>query len=186
MTNRKLFAKTLALIALIFGIAASIVIWNSDRVRAFNPQPDPPAFGLISLNPGQSLRLNVVNRLAATTDSERLAHATRHAMLGFNLYRADGRLSPGEVPLNPCMTAHRIADRQSCEVTLVPGEAASFDVISATEIGATQVLPEVQDDDSNKKPALVYTLEVRENGRTVHVLPVVQRANTYTGANASN
>ncbi len=27
---------------------------------AFNPQPDPPAFGIVSINPDQTIRLNVV------------------------------------------------------------------------------------------------------------------------------
>jgi len=27
---------------------------------AFNPQPDPPAFGIVSINPDQTIRLNIV------------------------------------------------------------------------------------------------------------------------------
>ena len=27
---------------------------------AFNPQPDPPGFGIVSINPDQTIRLNVV------------------------------------------------------------------------------------------------------------------------------
>ena len=95
-------------------------------------------------------------------------------MLAFDMYRAD-------VPPGPCRTAHSFADRQSCEVTLAPGEAASFDLTSAAEIGLTQVLPAVQDDDRNQSPALVYTLEVRENGKTILLLPAVPRSNTYGG-----
>jgi len=151
-----------------------MAFWLTIRVRAFNPQPDPPAFGLVSVNPGQTLRLNVVNRLQPPPEPDRLGRSTRHAMLAFNMYRAD-------VPPGPCATAHRFADRQSCEVTLAPGEAASFDLTSAAEIGLTQVLPAVQDDDRNQNPALVYTLEVRENGKTILLLPAVQRSNTYGG-----
>jgi len=151
-----------------------MAFWLTIRVRAFNPQPDPPAFGLVSVNPGQTLRLNVVNRLTPPPEPDRMGRATRHAMLAFDMYRAD-------VPPGPCATAHRFADRQSCEVTLAPGEAASFDLTSAAEIGLTQVLPAVQDDDRNQSPALVYTLEVRENGKTILLLPAVQRSNTYGG-----
>jgi hypothetical protein len=50
-------------------------------------------------------------------------------------------------------------------------------------MGITQVLPAVQDDDPNKNPALVYTLEVREGGKVIHLLPAVQRSNTWTGSN---
>jgi len=151
-----------------------MAFWLTIRVRAFNPQPDPPAFGLVSVNPGQTLRLNVVNRLTPPPEPDRMGRATRHAMLAFDMYRAD-------VPPGSCPTAHRFADRQSCEVTLAPGEAASFDLTSAAEIGLTQVLPAVQDDDRNQSPALVYTLEVRENGKTILLLPAVQRSNTYGG-----
>jgi len=153
-----------------------MAFWLTIRVRAFNPQPDPPAFGLVSVNPGQTLRLNVVNRLSPPPEPDRLGRSTRHAMLAFNMYRAD-------VPPGPCATAHLFADRQSCEVTLAPGEAASFDLTSAAEIGVTQVLPAVQDDDRNQSPALVYTLEVRENGKTILLLPAVQRSNTWAGSN---
>jgi len=151
-----------------------MAFWLTIRVKAFNPQPDPPAFGLVSVSPGQTLRLNVVNRLTPPPEPDRMGRATRHAMLAFDMYRAD-------VPPGPCATAHRFADRQSCEVTLAPGEAASFDLTSAAEIGLTQVLPAVQDDDRNQSPALVYTLEVRENGKTILLLPAVQRSNTYGG-----
>ena len=172
MKTRRRLVTTFASSAFI--AMALMAFWLTIRVRAFNPQPDPPAFGLVSVNPGQTLRLNVVNRLMPPTDPDRLGRSTRHAMLAFNMYRAD-------VPPGPCATAHPFADRQSCEVTLAPGEAASFDLTSAAEIGLTQVLPAVQDDDRNQSPALVYTLEVRENGKTILLLPAVPRSNTYTG-----
>ena len=172
MKTRRRLVTTFASCAFI-GMAL-MAFWLTIRVRAFNPQPDPPAFGLVSVNPGQTLRLNVVNRLSPPTDPDRLGRSTLHAMLAFDMYRAD-------VPPGPCATAHRFADRQSCEVTLAPGEAASFDLTSATEIGLMQVMPAVQDDDRNQSPALVYTVEVRENGKTILLLPAVQRSNTYGG-----
>ena len=36
------------------------VAWGAG-VRAFNPQPDPPGFGMIGISYGQTLRLSVVN-----------------------------------------------------------------------------------------------------------------------------
>ena len=176
MKYRNVFTKSLVMIAFVGIVMAGAGVWLTTYVRAFNPQPDPPAFGLVSVNPGQTLRLNVVNRLSPPPEPDRLGRSTRHAMLAFDMYRAD-------VPPGPCATAHRFADRQSCEVTLAPGEAASFDVTSAAEIGLTQVLPAVQDDDRNQNPALVYTLEVRENGKTILLLPAVQRSNTWAGSN---
>jgi hypothetical protein len=180
MKTRRHLVTTFASCALIAVVVATI--WVTIHAKDFNPQPDPPAFGLISLNPGQSLRLNVVNTLPPPTDPGRLGSATRHAMLGFDMYRADGRTFTSDVS-GPCFTAHHFADRQSCEVMLTPGEAASFDFTSAAEMGITQVLPAVQDDDRNKNPALVYTLEVREGGKVIQLLPAVQRSNTWTGSN---
>ena len=180
MKNRNLFRRSLVLIALVGVVMAVVGIWLTTYVRAFNPQPDPPAFGLISLNPGQTLRLNVVNRLVQPPpDPDRQARATRHAMLGFDLYMnstANSTSSGADVPPGPCITAHRFANRQSCEVTLAPGEATSFDLAASTEVGINQVLPVVEDDDRNQHPALIYTLEVRENGKTLYTMPAVQRS----------
>jgi hypothetical protein len=158
---------------------AVVGVWLTTYVRAFNPQPDPPAFGLISLNPGQTLRLNVVNHLTPPPDPDRLGRAARHAMLGFDLYMSSTG-SPASIgavlPPGHCITAHHFANRQSCEVTLAPGEATSFDLATSTEVGMNQVLPLVQDDDRNQHPALIYTLEVRENGKTLYTMPAVQRS----------
>jgi len=178
MKNRNRFTKSLIMIALVGVVIGVVALWLTTLVRAFNPQPDPPAFGLISLNPGQNLRLNVVNQLVPPTDPDRLGRAMRHAMLGFDLYMMSTGGPPSSADMSPgsCITAHHFANRQSCEVTLAPGEAASFDLPISTEVGMSQVLPLVQDDDRNQHPALVYTLEVRENGKTLYTMPPVQRS----------
>ena len=173
MKTRLRLVKTVAALALI--AAAIFVTWVTTRVKAFNPQPDPPAFGLITLNPDQSLRLNVVNRL----DTDRMGRATRHAMLGFDLYRMDLRGPFIQAMPGSCLTAHKFADQQSCEVTLMPGEAASFDLAPPADGVVTQVLPSVQDDDRNQHPSLFYTLELREGGKTLYMIPAAQ--NTWTG-----
>jgi len=38
--------------------AALALMWPALGVKAFNPQPDPPAFGLIGINPYETARLN--------------------------------------------------------------------------------------------------------------------------------
>ena len=179
MKNRSIFRKPLVMIALVGVVMAVAGFWLTTYVRAFNPQPDPPAFGLISLSPGQTLRLNVVNRLTPPPDPDRMGRGTRHAMLGFDLYMPSTG-SPASIgavlPPEHCITAQRFANRQSCEVTLAPGEATSFDLTPSTELGISQVVPAVQDDDNNQHPALIYTLEVRENGKTLYTMPAVQRS----------
>ena len=49
--------KTLAV-----GLAAAALVLGamSGTATAFDPQPDPPAFGIVSINPDQTIRLNVV------------------------------------------------------------------------------------------------------------------------------
>ena len=40
--------------------AAALSLWFSGRVKAFNPQSDPPAFGLVGVDPFETARLNAV------------------------------------------------------------------------------------------------------------------------------
>jgi hypothetical protein len=49
--------------ALALAAATALVILASGRiVKAFNPQPDPPAlFGMIGITPGETMQLNIVN-----------------------------------------------------------------------------------------------------------------------------
>lgn len=42
-------------------LACAGIVYQLQPVRAFNPQPDPPGFGLVGLTQGQSLRINVTN-----------------------------------------------------------------------------------------------------------------------------
>jgi hypothetical protein len=46
----------------IIGAALLVVLITGGIVKAFNPQPDPPAlFGMIGINPGETMQLNIVN-----------------------------------------------------------------------------------------------------------------------------
>jgi len=60
MNTRNIFTKLSIAIALV-ALLASGALWEIRRVRAFNPQPDPPGFGMVGLTRGQTMRLNVVN-----------------------------------------------------------------------------------------------------------------------------
>ena len=44
------------------GLAVGAVVLGamSGTAAAFNPQPEPPGFGIVSINPDQTIRLNVV------------------------------------------------------------------------------------------------------------------------------
>ena len=65
MIRRNIFTKLSIAITLV-ALFATATIWEVRRVRAFNPQADPP-FGMVGITPGQTLRLNIVN-LTLPTD----------------------------------------------------------------------------------------------------------------------
>ena len=63
MKVRNTFLRVVSLVAFaaaVFG-AAAIFDQGRSRAAAFNPQPDPPAFGMIGITHEQTARLNVVN-----------------------------------------------------------------------------------------------------------------------------
>lgn len=101
-------------------------------------------------------------------------------MLGFDLYR-NSEVTPRQVGDTTCARYHMI-ERQSCEVTLAPGQAASFDFAVPSDGVATQISPvvSVESDDAIGAVAtgdLVPTIEFLESGRTTGLvfLPAVQR-----------
>jgi len=56
--------RTLTLITLTVAIATMAtfgVFRNVQKVQAFNPQPDPPGYGMVGITDGQTIRINVVN-----------------------------------------------------------------------------------------------------------------------------
>jgi hypothetical protein len=60
MKNKKRQILTLAVITLAT-LAAIGIAFKTQRVAAFNPQPDPPGYGLVGITDVQTIRINVVN-----------------------------------------------------------------------------------------------------------------------------
>ena len=58
--NRTLTIATATLVVAL-ATAFGFLRYQPQQVRAFNPQPDPPRFGIFGIIPGQTVRLNVVN-----------------------------------------------------------------------------------------------------------------------------
>ena len=57
-------ARTVTLgVAIVVAVAIAAV--GVAHLRAFNPQPDPPRFGMVGIAEGQTARLNMVNLLPA-------------------------------------------------------------------------------------------------------------------------
>jgi hypothetical protein len=183
MKTQNTFMKALALIALAAGLAVIITAWPTRHVQAIQDSEDFPSdFGFIDLGAGQTARLNVVNlRHSPPPDGDSPPPDPDHPQrvrLSFDIY-----VQPPPDPDAPsCVTRYRFLRRESCDVTLRPGEAASFDFTAAegtkvaasihslggpdTREGGSQLTPE---------PHLAPMLEVREAARTVFVVPGVAK-----------
>ena len=83
---------------------ALVLATMSGTANAFNPQPDPPAFGIVSINPDQTIRLNVV---CWEHDVDGLPPGPCHGELMFH-------------DVNGNIVARQL-------VRLLPGQAASLD-----------------------------------------------------------
>ena len=77
MKGKHIFVKTLALVTLIVAAGATIATWTASSVSAFNPQPDPPAFGAFGITHQQTALMSV--RLDA--DEGRRARPVRVELL---------------------------------------------------------------------------------------------------------
>ena len=142
--------------------AAALALFHPGiSVKAFNPQPDPPVFGLIGVDPFETVRLNAVC--------------------------ADTPL-PGGVNPGPCDVTLAFLDINGHAInratyTLQPGHGASLDLTGVPSSGLrTEVQPFV--------PAaglgfVVVTVEVFDSntGRTTAVLnPTEPKSLSSTGA----
>jgi len=58
MDRTRRIVLSIAVAAAVAGIAIGVSV---AQLRAFNPQPDPPGFGMVGIAAGQTARLNIVN-----------------------------------------------------------------------------------------------------------------------------
>ena len=133
-------------------------LWGVGQVGAFNPQPDPPAFGLVGLNPDQTARLKVVC----------------------------SNIMIGEIPPGSCRVNLMFSDisgniLKRAAVTLAPGQGAFLDLAgSEVTFGRDETRFEFE---PNNVPApgsgrVIPTLEVFDSatGRTdLFINPVAPR-----------
>jgi hypothetical protein len=131
---------------------------------------------IFTVNPGQTARIHVIPSPDYSWSSGR----SQRMLLGFDVYRIS-ETNPRSGGDTSCVKYHMI-ERQACEVTISPGEAASFDFSVPSDGVATQVSPvfSFEDNDSNRglrSNDFIPTIEMRESGRTTGLLllPAVQR-----------
>jgi hypothetical protein len=150
-------------------VAAAISVRQIRRVEA--ARSGEMNFGIVSLNAGQTLRFNVVNPNNS---------ATRRFRFAFDVYSLGGpdtfsRLPDDGGAVAVCTNNLRVAHRQTCEITLLPGEAFSTDFPAATaETRVNAVM--LGGPDTIGDPNLLPTLEIRENNRTVFIHPGAARS----------
>jgi len=83
------------------GWAAAVVVLGTaaGTATAFNPQPDPPAFGIVSINPDQTIRLNVVcweHDVGGIPPAPCHGELMLHDMAGNIVARKSVSLAPGQ------------------------------------------------------------------------------------------
>ena len=185
MKTRSTFTNALALIALAAILALINSVWQTRQVQAIQDSEDFPSdFGFVDLGAGQTARLNVVSlRRQPPPDGDSPppddGH-TRHLRLSFDIY--------AQPPPNPdapsCVTRYRFLRRESCDVVLMPGEAASFDFIAGEDLKVAASIHSLGGPDTRAgdpipterltpEPHLAPMLEVREGARTLFVVPGV-------------
>jgi hypothetical protein len=105
MINRLMRSRTMAIggAAVLLGLGAL-----SRTVGAFNPQPDPPGFGMVGIAEGQTARINVVNL---------------------------GNVDP-QLPPDPCRVELQFFDAAGNPIAagrarVKPGQAASLDYVAS-------------------------------------------------------
>ena len=63
MKARNASSKVITVAVLAGILITTATLLDRTRVSAFNPQPDPPAFGMLAVTHGQTARLNVVDTM---------------------------------------------------------------------------------------------------------------------------
>ena len=189
MKTRSTFRFAMPLIALAVGTAFSIAAWQTQRVAAVeDPENRRAEFGFVDLGAGQTARLNVVNLVRQPPpdgdspppdpDVPGNRNHARRVRLAFDIY-----VQPPPDPDSPsCITRYRFLRRESCDVLLMPGEAASFDFTAAADVKVAASIHSLGGPDTREggsqltpEPHLAPMLEVREAARTVFVVPGVAK-----------
>lgn len=170
----------LTLTAVIIAAAAVLLFirFAPKVVKAFNPQPDPPGFGIFGISEGQSIRFSVVNTNLSAPPEPDFAPPCRVVMTL--------RDSSGHAVLRPNGTpVHRV-------VELGRGESAylSFNGDNLPRGSDGMVRPDVkvqQADpvDGQIPPPCIPSAEVisNANGRTQFMVPFVFNVQPVRGTN---
>jgi len=176
MKTRNAFSRALMLGVLVVGFATVAAVWNAIPVSAIK-EVDRPQFGVISLAAGQTARLNVVNtRAIDPEDATSGDGSVRKVTLAFDLYAPSAATDDSGGRAASCAIKLQFLRRESCDVTLRPGESASLDFTApeGTRIRAVAYgTPDTRGGNRPKEdPNILPALEVHEGGRPIFVVPL--------------
>lgn len=184
MRIQNIFTKALTLVALAAVLAVIFSAWQTRKVQAVqDSEAFPSDFGFIELAAGQTARLNVVGLRQPPPERDTPGdQRARRAVLAFDVYIQDEENNCGGiVPLPTCLTRYHFLRRESREVQIMPGQAASFDFVASAVtkinpsvhfLGGPDTLPGNR---RTPEPHLSPTLEVREGASTKFVVPAVAK-----------
>src|SRR5687767_4891287 len=175
MKTRNRFSSALTLGALVVGLVATAAVWNAPPVGAIKEVDGRLQFGVVSLAAGQTARLNVVNTRAIDPEDATAGDGSvRKVTLAFDVYGPIAATDDGGGRGDSRVGKQRFLRRESFEVSLGPGEAASFD-FNAPEGARVRAVAYGTPDTRGRErrvddPHLGATLEMQEGGRTSFVL----------------
>jgi hypothetical protein len=154
MIGRLTRAQTIAL-GCVAGLLGGAVLTRT--VTAFNPQPDPPGFGMVGIAAGQTARLNIVNL------GNGPAALPPPCRVDLQFFDADGNV---------------LADRA---VAVKPGESAALDYVASfvptnttdAVVNRAEIRPAVNTATGLLAPPCRTTVEIFDNatGRTSVFIP---------------
>lgn len=174
MKNKRRIIGVLICVGVIATICGVVSIRRADAVIAIIR----PAV-IFTVNPGQTARIQVIPSPDYVWGSSR----SQRMLLGFDVYRISetNPRTVGSEAVTACVKYHMI-ERQACEVTISPGEAASFDFAVPSDGVATQISPvfSFTGNDPNRRQIsndFIPTIEMHESGRTTQLLllPAIQK-----------
>ncbi len=184
MNIRNRITKALALSALLVSLTVAAV-WSARQADAIgNPDLRVASFGLVSLAAVQTARLTAANTQAVGDAEDRPGdrRRARRVTLAFDIYGVAPPEPDSPAPTAPgdtaaCTNNLRLIRRESCTASLMPGEAASFDIGGLPE--GTQIhailLGGPDTRVAGPEPHIAPTLEIREGARTVFTHPALRK-----------
>ena len=129
---------------IVIGVAVGALLGAgvmSVTAKAFNPQPDPPGFGLVTLVAGQSIRVNVVcseHGVGALPPDPCAGELMFHDMEGNTLASQEVELRPGQAASLPLTLFREGGDPVGIDPCWVPSGLNTGHAIPSAEVFSTE------------------------------------------------